>query len=64
MPGFVSVGSRRYMEWQNLALEATVEGGSEHDEILMEFTEPMVDRPSYPAPRAILKRPEISQIQH
>ncbi|POM63155.1 Eukaryotic/viral aspartic protease, active site, partial [Phytophthora palmivora] len=23
----------------------------------------MVDRPSYPAPRAILKRPEISQIQ-
>ncbi|POM63502.1 Hypothetical protein PHPALM_21088 [Phytophthora palmivora] len=63
MPGFVSVGSRRYMEWQNLALEATVEGGSEHNEILMESTEPMVDRPSYPAPRAILKRPEISQIQ-
>ncbi|POM75361.1 Hypothetical protein PHPALM_7547 [Phytophthora palmivora] len=63
MPGFVSVGSRRYMEWQNLALEATVEGGSEHNEILMGPTEPMVDRPSYPAPRAILKRPEISQIQ-
>ncbi|POM62559.1 LOW QUALITY PROTEIN: hypothetical protein PHPALM_28275 [Phytophthora palmivora] len=51
MPGFVSVGSRRYMEWQILALEATAEGGSEHDEILMESTEPMVDRPSYPAPR-------------
>ncbi|POM70090.1 Hypothetical protein PHPALM_13534, partial [Phytophthora palmivora] len=63
MPGFVSVGSRRYMEWQNLALEATVEGRSEHDEILMESTEPMVDRPSYTVPRAILKRPEISQIQ-
>ncbi|POM69475.1 Hypothetical protein PHPALM_14235 [Phytophthora palmivora] len=63
MPGFVSVGSRRYMEWQNLALEATVEGGSEHNEILLESTEPMVDRPSYPAPRAIPKRPEISQIQ-
>ncbi|POM64397.1 LOW QUALITY PROTEIN: Reverse transcriptase [Phytophthora palmivora] len=63
MPGFVSVGSRRYMEWQNLALEATVEGGSEQNEILMGSTEPMVDRPSYPAPRAILKRPEISQIQ-
>ncbi|POM63123.1 hypothetical protein PHPALM_27625, partial [Phytophthora palmivora] len=63
MPGFVSVGSRRYMEWQNLALEATVEGESEHDEILMESTEPMVDRSSYPVPRAILKRPEISQIQ-
>ncbi|POM68857.1 Reverse transcriptase [Phytophthora palmivora] len=62
MPGFVSVGSRRYMECQNLALEATVEGGSEHDEILMESTELTVDRPSYPTPRAILKRPEISQI--
>ncbi|POM80573.1 Hypothetical protein PHPALM_1570 [Phytophthora palmivora] len=62
MPGFVSVGSRRYMEWQNLALEATVEGRSEHNEILMESTEPMVDRPSYPTPH-ILKRPEISQIQ-
>ncbi|POM79837.1 LOW QUALITY PROTEIN: Hypothetical protein PHPALM_2400, partial [Phytophthora palmivora] len=63
MPGFVSVGSRRYMVWQNLALEATVERGSEHNESLMESTEPMVDRPSYPAPHAILKRPEISQIQ-
>ncbi|POM72222.1 Reverse transcriptase [Phytophthora palmivora] len=63
MPGFVSVGSRRYMEWQNLALEATVEGGSEHNEIFMESTEPVVDRPSYLAPRAILKRPEISRIQ-
>ncbi|POM79565.1 LOW QUALITY PROTEIN: Hypothetical protein PHPALM_2728, partial [Phytophthora palmivora] len=63
MPGFVSVGSRRYMEWQNLALEATVDGRSEHDEILMESAEPMVDRPSYPLPRGILKRPEISQIQ-
>ncbi|POM72921.1 LOW QUALITY PROTEIN: Eukaryotic/viral aspartic protease, active site, partial [Phytophthora palmivora] len=63
MPGFVSVGSRRYMEWQNLALEATVERESERDEILMGSAEPMVDRPSYPAPRVILKRPEISQIQ-
>ncbi|POM58530.1 Hypothetical protein PHPALM_36810 [Phytophthora palmivora] len=64
MPGFVSVGSRRYMEWQNLALEATVERGSEQNEILMKSTEPMVDRaPPYPAPRAILKRPEISQIR-
>ncbi|POM62539.1 LOW QUALITY PROTEIN: reverse transcriptase [Phytophthora palmivora] len=62
-PGFVSVGSRRYMECQNLALEASVERGSEQTEVLMESTEPMVDRPSYPAPHAILKRPEISQIQ-
>ncbi|POM58071.1 LOW QUALITY PROTEIN: Reverse transcriptase [Phytophthora palmivora] len=63
MPGFVSIGSRRYMEWQNLALEATVERGSEQADFLMESTEPMVDRPLYPSPRAILKRPEISQIQ-
>ncbi|POM64369.1 Reverse transcriptase [Phytophthora palmivora] len=40
-----------------------MEGGSEHNEILMGSTEPMVGRPSYPAPRAILKRPVISQIQ-
>ncbi|POM66537.1 Hypothetical protein PHPALM_17586 [Phytophthora palmivora] len=63
MLGFVSVGSRRYMEWQNLALEATVERGSEQAGPMMESTEPMVDRPFYSAPRAILKRPEISQVQ-
>ncbi|OWY91040.1 hypothetical protein PHMEG_00040545 [Phytophthora megakarya] len=25
IPGFVSIGSRRYAEWQNLALQATIE---------------------------------------
>ncbi|POM70367.1 Reverse transcriptase, partial [Phytophthora palmivora] len=45
------LGRRRYLQITN------------HNEILMKSTEPMVDRPSYPAPRAILKRPEISQIQ-
>ncbi|POM76003.1 LOW QUALITY PROTEIN: Hypothetical protein PHPALM_6807 [Phytophthora palmivora] len=63
MPGFVSVGSRRYMEWQNLALEATVEREFEQAEFLMESAEPIVDRPYYPSPRAILKRADISQIQ-
>ncbi|POM81872.1 Reverse transcriptase [Phytophthora palmivora] len=63
MPGFVSVGSRRYMEWQNLALEATVEREYEQAEVLMASTEPIVDRPSYPVPRAIFKRHKIAQIQ-
>ncbi|POM71469.1 Hypothetical protein PHPALM_11964 [Phytophthora palmivora] len=63
MPGFGSVGSRRYIEWQNLVLEATVERGSEQADFVVESTEPMIDRPLYPSPRAILKRPGISQIQ-
>jgi len=29
IPGFVSVGSRRYAEWQNLALQATTEESSD-----------------------------------
>ncbi|POM76967.1 LOW QUALITY PROTEIN: Hypothetical protein PHPALM_5736 [Phytophthora palmivora] len=53
MPGFVSVGSRRYMEWQNLALEASVEGDSEQVDLPAEPPEITVDRPSYPSPRAI-----------
>ncbi|POM61697.1 hypothetical protein PHPALM_29250, partial [Phytophthora palmivora] len=56
-----------YPGYQDLSrwghVEATVEGRSEHNEIWMGPTEPMVDRPSYPAPRTILKRREISQIQ-
>ncbi|POM76615.1 Hypothetical protein PHPALM_6130 [Phytophthora palmivora] len=43
--------------------EATVERESEQVEFLMESAELIGDRPSYPSPRVILKRPEISQIQ-
>ncbi|POM71794.1 Hypothetical protein PHPALM_11592 [Phytophthora palmivora] len=61
--GFVSVGPRRYMEWQNLALEALVEGRSEQADLLAEPIDSMVDRPVYPLPCAVLKQPEISQVQ-
>ncbi|POM58656.1 Reverse transcriptase, partial [Phytophthora palmivora] len=51
IPGYVSVGSRRYAEWQNLAYQATT------DEISEEDIEPAVERPEYVTPTAILPRP-------
>ncbi|OWY95389.1 hypothetical protein PHMEG_00034617 [Phytophthora megakarya] len=42
MPGFVSIGSQRYTEWQNLALQATAEQQAV-DEVVEVTTEPMVD---------------------
>ena len=53
-PGYVSVGSRRYMEWQTLALEATVDRREELPEV---DTGPLVDHPQYPTPTKILGRP-------
>ncbi|OWY94960.1 reverse transcriptase, partial [Phytophthora megakarya] len=46
MPGFVSIGSRRYAEGENLALQATTEQ-QVVDEVIETATEPMVDRPQY-----------------
>ncbi|OWZ14644.1 LOW QUALITY PROTEIN: reverse transcriptase [Phytophthora megakarya] len=53
-PGFVSVGSRRYREWQNLALESTVDTRSEPPEPIEDMAEPAVQRTLYPTPRSIL----------
>ncbi|OWZ00563.1 hypothetical protein PHMEG_00028213, partial [Phytophthora megakarya] len=53
MPGFVSIGSRRYAEWQNLALQATTYQQAV-DEVVGTATEPMVDRPQYEPPTKIL----------
>lgn len=61
-PGFVSVGSRRYMEWQNLALEATVDEGSTPLGIAGKPSEPVVERPTYPTPRSILRRSDTTRI--
>jgi hypothetical protein len=43
-PGFVSIGSRRYAEWQNLAFEATTEKQVELDPV-EEYDGPLTDRP-------------------
>ncbi|OWY95817.1 hypothetical protein PHMEG_00034080 [Phytophthora megakarya] len=50
---FVSIGSRRYAEWQNLSLQATTEQQAV-DEVVEVATEPMVDRPRYEPPTKIL----------
>ena len=52
-PGYVSVGSRRYNEWQTLAFEATTD---QAEEVAEEYTGPLVDHPSYPIPTKILTR--------
>ncbi|KAE9273370.1 hypothetical protein PR003_g29929 [Phytophthora rubi] len=56
VPGYVSVGSRRYAEWQNLAYQASTD---EEVEVpaSAEEDEPAVERPQYATPTAILKRP-------
>ncbi|GMF38646.1 unnamed protein product [Phytophthora fragariaefolia] len=56
--GIWSAGSRRYMEWQNLALQATTDAGSAMAEPLGTLPESMVERPKYQTPRAILRRLE------
>ncbi|OWY99656.1 LOW QUALITY PROTEIN: hypothetical protein PHMEG_00029311 [Phytophthora megakarya] len=61
-PRFVSVWSRRYREWQNLALEATVDTRSDSPEPVEDLAEPVVPRPAYPTPRSILRRPKPDEI--
>ncbi|POM77020.1 Reverse transcriptase, partial [Phytophthora palmivora] len=56
IPEYVSVGSRRYAEWQNLAYQATTDAISEAG-TNEQITEPMVERPEYVTPTAILPRP-------
>ncbi|OWY91182.1 reverse transcriptase [Phytophthora megakarya] len=57
LPGFISVGSRRYMEWQNLALKATVDlRSADSDPDVEDPPWPAVERPEYETPRGILQR--------
>ena len=46
-PGYVSIGSRRYTEWQTLTFEATTE---REEETVEEYTEPLMDHPVYECP--------------
>ncbi|ETO86266.1 hypothetical protein F444_00180 [Phytophthora nicotianae P1976] len=52
--GFVTVGLRRYAEWQKLVLQATT---NEEDGLIVKPAGPMVDHPQYDPPKSILKRP-------
>ena len=52
-PGYVSVGSRRYNEWQNLAFEATTE---REEEMPPAYAGPLVDNPPYLMPKKVLSR--------
>ena len=54
-PGYVSVGSRRYNEWQTLAYEATVEREAEEIET---YAGPLVDHPEYTRPTQTFTRSE------
>ncbi|GMF50504.1 unnamed protein product [Phytophthora fragariaefolia] len=56
LPGYVSVGSRRYAKWQNLAFQATTDGNGVTPK-QEEVQGPAVERPLYPTPTSILKRP-------
>ncbi|POM66394.1 Hypothetical protein PHPALM_17752 [Phytophthora palmivora] len=62
IPGYVSVGSRRYAEWQNLAYQATTDEISKVD-INDQTTESAVERPGYVIPTAISPRP-VKAIQN
>ncbi|GMF44011.1 unnamed protein product [Phytophthora fragariaefolia] len=60
LQGFVSVGSRRYSEWQNLAFEAT----TDLQEGLVDVEQPagpMVEHPQYLTPTKIARRPMPDQ---
>ncbi|CAI5706523.1 unnamed protein product [Peronospora effusa] len=54
--GFVSVGSRRYAEWKNLAYQATTD--EEDPETTQEevYQGPMVEKPQYATPHKMLLR--------
>ncbi|KAE8979418.1 hypothetical protein PF002_g6164 [Phytophthora fragariae] len=58
LQGFVTAGSRRYLEGQNLALQATTNAKvSEKYRRAEQPDLPAVERPIYPTPRAILRKP-------
>ena len=53
-PGYISVGSRRYNEWQTLAFGATTE---KEEERPPEYAGPLFKRPSYPTLKKVLSLP-------
>ena len=53
-PGYGSVGSQRYNEWQTLSFEATPE---REKEMLPAYAGPHMDHPTYPTPKKVMSRP-------
>ncbi|OWY96322.1 hypothetical protein PHMEG_00033437, partial [Phytophthora megakarya] len=61
-PSFISIGSRRYMEWQNQALETTTDAQSEDMKINIPFT-PTVERSEPKTTSIQSQRVKASQAQ-
>ena len=59
-PEFVSVGSRRYAEWLNLAYESTTDQVDHQVDLTEEEEGPLVERPEYKTPSHILQRPQAT----
>ena len=59
-PGYVSLGSRRYCEWQTLAFKALTEHGKYTSQGTVEY---LVDHPPYPTSKKILSRPEENDVK-
>ena len=53
--GYISVGSRRYTKWQNLAYQSTTDMISDED-LVDEDTSPLVEKPEYAIPTKLLTR--------
>ncbi|GMF48476.1 unnamed protein product [Phytophthora fragariaefolia] len=58
LQGFVSVGSHRHSEWQNLAFEATTDLQQAPTDT-EQPADPMIERPQYSIPTKIAKRPAL-----
>ena len=54
--GFVSVGRRRYSEWQNLAYQATTDEEDPVSNLSEEYQGPMVDRSQHTVPKKLMLR--------
>ncbi|OWZ17895.1 hypothetical protein PHMEG_0008105 [Phytophthora megakarya] len=60
--GFISTGSRRYMEWQKLSLEATTDARLA-DTGFEAPLGPVEERSEYETPRSIFQRPKTTSIK-
>ncbi|CAH0475209.1 unnamed protein product [Peronospora belbahrii] len=56
---FVSVGSRRYLEWYNLVYESTTDQVDYHEDMTEKDEGPLVEVLRYSTPSRILQRPRI-----